>query len=481
MAGEQKFCERIMFTADDAANVNTLSDLSAQYSKIQVIQVQRLTVRSYSSTTKLMITPSIPFKMKFNGQDIVIKRMSLYHPCPVRIENRQADAVLSLNDPIDDPEYVILIPLEGESVGRSSSAKFISKIASYIPGIISPEPDGSYKAIDVPTDASWTLKDVLKTKLNETTKQNEVVSGFYTWRGEPPYEKYLKERRASPFPLSDYVIFGWKPSQQRSPRYILAQYPAKINAFDLQTIRMLPVTPAEEAIHPIPTLFWARDGVPPEDSPAFASFKEKCGTKETFTVNAAESAELSTEVPDPTACDPFAQMPPQDGISTDTIVRVILGVLSAVAVFIGIYFALKYVTTPFGDFFKQLGEKLAKAINGTAKKIKKVSDEAQKEVEKEEKPTKQEEGEVKTPAALEGVIEPAEKKPEETFAFSNPIAQKKVSRSTSPGRRRETQQESEAAAGTGLLTPEQLKTEPELRKFVNPNKKKRVIAEEATD
>lgn len=446
-----------MFTDDDAKGVNSMEQFEQNSSKLQSIQIQRVSTRSYSSSTKLNLIPSIPFKFRFNGQDIDVRRMTLYHPCPVRIENRQYDAVLSLNDPMDSAAtHIVLIPLEGVSVGGGASANFFGKIASYIPGILRPNSDGAYESIDVPTGAGWDLSSIIQTEPEGTT--NTVKSGYFVWTGEPPYERYLKE--TVPGPFQDTIVYGWRPSGGRRPTYIMMQFPSKVGAFDLQTIRMLPVTPSEEAIHPIPASYYYKTGPAPRGSAQYESCKSK--KKEKFTVKGEEN------------CDPFAAIQSPPRMSTDDMMNIIIGVLSAVAVFIGVYFALKYATGPLGDFFKKLGEKIGRAMGGMKKEIKAMV------------PS----GPISIPTAVKPLVSEDTKKPGEEFAYkqSTPIQRAQTQRRKEKELQRQKTQknrediaklekERRDAAGTGLLTAEQLKVPPEQRKVI----KKRIIAMEPPD
>ena len=373
-----------MFTDEDAKRVNSMSEFEQNSSKLQSIQIQRVSTRSYSSSTKLNLIPSIPFKFRFNGQDIDVRRMTLYHPCPVRIENRQYDAVLSLNDPVDSSAtHIVLIPLEGVSVGGGPSANFFGKIASYIPGILKPNSDGAYESIDVPTGANWDLTNIIQTEPEGTT--NTVKSGYFVWTGEPPYERFLKSSS------DQAIVYGWRPSSGRRPTYIMMQYPSKVGAFDLQTIRMLPVTPAEEAIHPIPSNYYYKTGPPPKGSPQAEACKSK--KKEKFTVSGEEN------------CDPFAAIQAPPRMSNDDIMNTIIGVLSAMAVFIGIYFALKYATGPLGDFFKKVGEKIGRAMGGMKKDFDAVV------------PIMTRSSPITVPKSITSIVSEDTKKPDEDFAY----------------------------------------------------------------
>lgn len=475
-----QFCERIMFTDEDARRVNSIEDLEKNSDKLQSIQIQRVSIRSYSSSTKLNLVPSIPFKFRFNGQDIDVRRMTLYHPCPVRIENRQYDAVLSLNDPVDtSASHIVLIPLEGVSVGGGPSANFFGKIASYIPGILKPNSDGVYESIDVPTGANWDLTNIIQTQPEGTV--NTVKSGYFVWTGEPTFERFLKGRVPAPLTLPDTLVYGWRRSGGRTPTYIMMQYPSKIGSFDLQTIRMLPVTPAPEAIHPIPSTYYYKPGPPPKDSPAWFSFSKKCSKKEKFTVSEED------------ICDPFAAIERTSKMSTDDMINIVIGVLSAMAVFIGVYFALKYATGPLGEFFKKIGEKLGRAMGGMKKELGKIPvpvpapsskleneqinpmklTQEQRQLIKKEEPKQPD---IRRPERVGDI----RKTQRSLDAYKSPGVRGKTMKNKPPVKTAEADKEDIAklekemkdAAGTGLLTPEEMKIPPEERN---------VIAEELPD
>jgi hypothetical protein len=83
-----------------------------------------------------------------------------------------------------------------------------------------------------------------------------------------------------------------------------------------------------------------------------------CGgsTRESFTV-------------EDESCDPLANIPAPKGINSDTIVAIVLGVISTIAIFVGIYFAMKYAGEPVGNKVKEWGEKAGKIFAGIGKKV----------------------------------------------------------------------------------------------------------------
>jgi hypothetical protein len=302
---------------------------------------------NFSSNTKLSITPIIPFKYAFNGQEVVVKRLTLYHPCPLRVNNVQYDAVLSLNDAMDaDTTSVLLIPIKGESFA-GKQARFFSNLVPYISALLTPDPNtGEYASQDVPTGASWNLTTLLPV-LGTSKGENICTEPFYIWTsGSTQYQKVYS-------PIERKYI--WKPTGPQIS-YIMMENPVPMNSMDLQTLRRMPLTPPEQAIHPVGgDIFYQPKQCPkpkpkePEPEPG----QTGAALKETFEND---------------RCDPFAGFADQADekkITTETIFKVVLGILSALAVFIGVYFAIKFAASQKGDILKKIGDKIGNAIGGS--------------------------------------------------------------------------------------------------------------------
>jgi len=301
---------------------------------------------NFSSNTKLSITPIIPFKYAFNGQEVIVKRLTLYHPCPLRVNNVQYDAVLSLNDPMDaDTTSVLLIPIKGESFAGKQS-RFFSNLVPYVSALLTLDPNtGEYASQDVPTGASWNLTTLLPTM--GTPEGSVCTEPFYVWTsGSTQYQRFYSpiERR-----------FKWRPTGAQIS-YIMMENPVPMNSMDLQTLRRMPLTPPEQAIHPVGgEIFYQPKQCPkpkpkePEPDPG----QTGAALKETFEND---------------RCDPFAGFADQADekkITTETIFKVVLGILSALAVFIGVYFAIKFAASQKGDILKKIGDKIGNAIGGS--------------------------------------------------------------------------------------------------------------------
>ena len=190
----------------------------------------------FSASTKLIAKPSIPFRITFNGNDQVIDTISLYHPSPVRIENVQHDAVLSLGDPSDGDTFIILIPLISTNMG-GEAATFVGKIAPAVDGVLASMGDLSVvpNPIDISTGADWNL-----TKLIEVGKQSVASGGFFTWNSSTQTSTVIRDNPVQ-------RTLGWKSTP--GPQYVLMAEPVPINSIDLEAIRRLPHTKPEQAIH----------------------------------------------------------------------------------------------------------------------------------------------------------------------------------------------------------------------------------------
>lgn len=276
----QAFCEQVMFGDEDAAKINTLEDFNANLGKLKTIRIRQVTGGgSFSSGTKAKFRLSLPIKAKYVAtlkkvnkpqttmvafplrwittpgsetttpitEEITISTLTMYHPSPLRIENVQHDAVLSLNDPSDSTaKTVILIPLKAANTGDEST-DFFGKIASFLTTISAPDPvTGLYPETDIPTGNQWNIKKVFWLDKPGGDNIAKVTDAFFTWTGAGSFSRVEKSRS------STEIRYGWKADGD-PVRYFMLQTPVSITTTDLSFLtRSLPPTPAEEAIHKIP-------------------------------------------------------------------------------------------------------------------------------------------------------------------------------------------------------------------------------------
>jgi hypothetical protein len=273
-----EFCEQITLDSESADKITDMKTLNEAWSKVKGVRIRKVTGGgSFSSHTKAKIKLSLPVRAQYVSEikdgkpvvkDIIIRGMTLYHPSPVRIENVQHDAVLSLNDPSDEvngDDTVVLIPLVGANTGANSEA-FFNKIVKHITTLYSPDDvTGMFPRIDVPTGSDWSIKDVFWLGPPDGNGYAPVQDSYYSWDGLPTFNREEVSRRNwSQLPptgawdsswSSDGVGeigFGWKDSGSKV-RYFMMGRPVNISSTDLSILtRNLPPTPPEQAIHSIP-------------------------------------------------------------------------------------------------------------------------------------------------------------------------------------------------------------------------------------
>jgi hypothetical protein len=218
------------------------------------------------------------------------------------------------------------------------SGEFIGKIASYFPGVLSPNPaTGQYEPVDVPTGNDWNLSKLFPGK--PQNGMTVVSTGLYVWNGMPLMEEYLKSQSAS------LIEYSWRPATSiPRPTYIMLDEAVPVSSFDLQTIRMLPVTESNSAM----------------DIPIKESISYRTGDCAATSARSREAFSLDEE--GDSSCDPFANMP-SSAPNPEIFMTILLSIISAIAIFIGIYFAMKYVTTWKGDVFKMAGEFLGRQVS----------------------------------------------------------------------------------------------------------------------
>lgn len=276
----QAFCEQVMFQEEDAAKVTDLASFDANIAKLRDIRIRQVTGGgSFSSGTKAKFRLSIPIKAKYVAQllttpatqydlvgwpwrwqvtpgtstttpvteEITISMLTMYHPSPLRIENVQHDAVLSINDPSDpDAKTVILIPLKSSNNG-DESVDFFNKLAKHLTTIQAADSvTGLYPETNIPTGNDWNIKKIFWLDKPGADNISKVTDAFYTWMGAGSYNRVELSR------TSTEIRYGWVPDGAQI-RYFMLQTPVSISSTDLSFLtRSLPPTPAEQAIHKIP-------------------------------------------------------------------------------------------------------------------------------------------------------------------------------------------------------------------------------------
>lgn len=198
---------------------------------------------------KLLITPDKPFEFRFNGQSFTVNYMTIYRPSPIRVENIQADAVLSLNDYHTAPSHVILIPLSTSNT-FGLGANFVDRIMANVHGI---DEDDKPLAISVGND--WSLTNVLPTAQDKSGKV--VVSvPYFKWSGTELVEKLIQDYWFLKF-------YGWRP-REGDTTTIMLKDPVAVSGLTATYLQLLPYVPSDKGA--------------PSPSSAYVYQKGKCLT-----------------------------------------------------------------------------------------------------------------------------------------------------------------------------------------------------------
>ena len=139
-------CKAGQITADCATDCQFIvpANLSTSSMKMyrippEIIPVDKQGLFPMSAAKKVFLEPSMPFEFKYNAEKFTIGKMVIYHPCPVRIENIQYDAVLQIGEVTaagrsKRNDLVILIPLAGSNSPDEAGA-LLQKLTPFISGL----------------------------------------------------------------------------------------------------------------------------------------------------------------------------------------------------------------------------------------------------------------------------------------------------------------------------------------------------------
>lgn len=383
------YCEQVQLSSEDAATMTKIEEYDE--GKLRSVRIQQSSSGGFSANTKAKITPSIPFQLRFSaaGQpavDIPIRNMTLYHPCPIRIESVQPDAVLSLNDPsFGNPDYVILVPLVAKNV-PSPSVNFLQKILSQTRTVAMPDPSsGQYIGRDIPTGQNWKLNQLFETVVGDNGKDFDVKSGFYVWKGMPGLDR-VKE-------VSGLTVrFKWVDSGKPTPQYILIDTPVVCSPADMGMLTStLPVTPASDAIHAV--LYSSNPfqrGIVHKQGPPDNCFATEA--KEKMTVQGAYAAGddllndyLDSGGQEEEACDAWtlwARASAGKGFTPQQITTLIFNGMVFIAMAVGTYLAFAAVIRYFDVQYSTLSETIGKLIAVFARNLSQKASAASQSIKK---------------------------------------------------------------------------------------------------
>ena len=418
------FCEQVIFPDDVAAKVNTLEDFKANESKLKGIRIRKVTGGgSYSSGTKAKFKLSIPIKAVFassvskgstatsqfqqvdgvwswitvpgeetmvpNYVPVNISSLTMYHPSPIRIENVQHDAVLSLNDPSDESaEVVILIPLKASNRG-DESVDFFNKIAKHLTTIAAPDSvTGLYPETDIPTGNDWNIKKVFWLGKPGGDNISPVTDAFYSWDASGTFQRVKLSQS------STEIRYGWQPDG-KTVRYYMLETPVSISSTDLSFLtRSLPPTPSEQAIHKIPDPVISKQKVLYKAATENAA-KASCGIVRERMENQGPGDIMASvfsgggvqdllvddkgqPLMDKDSCDPFANnlknINKDPGFTPIKLFKYFYNALIIIAVALGTWLGLYFVTNSdydykYRDFSKDAGKVVGAIALKTSNRI----------------------------------------------------------------------------------------------------------------
>jgi hypothetical protein len=343
------FCEQVEISSEKVQEI-LASDGELQGKDIKSVRIQKMSSGGFSADTKVRFTPSIPFNLRFSagsaaGTNIVVKTMTLYHPCPLRLDGIQPDAVLSLNDPsFDDPSYVVLIPLVARNT-QETSIGFLDKIMPEVVAVSAQDPaTGQYNTKDIATGANWELSKVFGVQAGPD-QSLEVTNGYYEWKGMPALERVREDRPGT-------ITYKWKESGKPSPRYIMLDAPVACSPNGLAALtQRIPITPPMDAVHAV--LYSSNPlqrGIVHKQGPPNPA---ACPTRESFTDLQGVTEE---------SCDPWttwAQTATR-GYSTQQIFTLIFNVFVFIAMAVGAFLALVAVLRMYDVEYKTFSEGVGK-------------------------------------------------------------------------------------------------------------------------
>jgi hypothetical protein len=435
----ESFCEQVLFASDVAPSIQSIQDFEANVGKLTTLRVRKVTGGgSFSSSTKAKFVLSLPIKIKYvtateniqeytkqwnnelkayvdmptgkpytpvMSDDIEVRSLTLYHPSPVRIENVQHDAVLSLNDPSDpDAEVVVLVPLRASNMGYESEG-FFNKIVKHVISISTPDSvTGLFQRTDIPTGKDWNIKDIFWLADTEDDGYAKIDNSLYTWMANNVYKRVLKQQtnvdrsppnkgqRISRDEWRDYIrrlleadttVYGWE-RDNTSPRvrYFMMEQPVNISLTDLSTLtRNLPPTPPEEAIHPIPDPAVSQGNMRPLYKPAEGkALQESCGVVRERMENPTElvgnmifsdTTSFRGEDGNPLlSCDPFennAKNTNDMRFNVSRFITFFFNFIIVIGVLLGAWLSMYLITLNYDNTYKQFAEDVGKVFAVWAK------------------------------------------------------------------------------------------------------------------
>ena len=383
-----------------------------------------LNTETYGALTKLFVKPTIPFKVSFSdgmfaNPMLNATLMSVYHPCPLRIETVQYDAVIQIGDfrgmsesdcnLMDDntPSAQRTLKREQAVYDRQIKAKFDNSVAEaggglrYMAGMRGPN-DGRIQeeikklqqkkaALKLRTTRICTptpgtpdpLVIFIPLKINDVPSETQMVQTRFIntfaskianiLNQEPSKELGYPDVPAitnNDWKLSDILdptdcYYTWKqPLDGFDPTTVIfMKNPVSVFSVDMASIQRLPITQPSDVFHSMPGDVRFKSCLPkvPDGQPG-AGEKRACPECQ--------------KAPPPLVPNPIAQMRAEqanDKSKSDgnLWISILLGMVGTIAIIIGAWFGIKFALGPGGELMKKLADKIGGATASAYSSIKK--------------------------------------------------------------------------------------------------------------
>lgn len=293
-----------------ARNENVQRDHRPQYNVVLNPVASAARDVKWASNKKMFITPDKPIKLKFNRQEFTVSEMSIYRPCPIRIENIQADAVLSLNDySTPGATHVVLIPISA-GVSFGPAGDFIGRVMQNVNAFVMDESTKQYAPIEMPTGNDWAITRLLPTG----SENNVVASAYFTWTAGEFTPVTISES-------ATHIHRGWQ--QKNGITTIMMKEPALVSYMTSTYLTMLPYAPSAESAPPPPSQYKFKKG-------------------ECLTCPGAPAV-------DPAKLEEAQEQAKKKWMAPSTLVNGMIGLIISLAGFIAIYYALSWALDGVGN------------------------------------------------------------------------------------------------------------------------------------
>lgn len=245
--GETTKCEDIDTTIRGFERINEQRG-DRPYHNI-ILTPQKTEATAFAASKKLFIKPDKAFEVTVDGKTFTITQMAIYRPCPIRIENVQADAVLSLNDYSDpNAKVVILLPMSA-AVTYGAPGDFVGRVMQNLDAFTVNETTGQFNPLVVPVGNDWSLTRVLEVGGGQN---GEVSGGYFKWVAAD-YEKYVKSASFK------HIHYSWR-QKPGGVTTILMKNPIAVSYFTSAYLARLPYAPSAESAPPPSSIYEFKAG-----------------------------------------------------------------------------------------------------------------------------------------------------------------------------------------------------------------------------